>query len=338
MSDHGLGKVLVTGGGGFLGSALAAMGRSRGLSVRSLSRRFYPNLQKLGVEQIQGDVSDASAVLGAVDGCQTVFHTAAKAGLWGEDRDYERVNVQGTRNVIAACRSRGARRIIFSSSPSVVFNGRAMEGADESAPYPDRYDAAYPRTKAFAERLVIESNSNDLAAVSMRPHLIWGPGDNNLLPRIISRAKNGRLRRIGGGEPRIDPIYIDNAARAHFLAAERLEPGSPIAGKIYFVTQGEIIPLWEMIDRLLQAAGLAPVRRSISRPVAIATAGLLELGYVLSRKSSEPPLTRFLVRQLSTTHWFSIDAARRDLGYEPTVSIAEGMRRLEEHIRNEPIG
>jgi 2-alkyl-3-oxoalkanoate reductase len=338
MSDPGLGKVLVTGGGGFLGSALAAMARGRGLSVRSLARRFYPHLQKLGVEQIQGDIADLPTTIQAVNGCQTVFHTAAKAGLWGPEREYERVNVQGTKNVIAACRRSGARRIIFSSSPSVVFNGRAMEGADETAPYPDRYDAAYPRTKAIAERLVVESNSEDLAAVSIRPHLIWGPGDNNLLPRIISRARSGRLRRIGGGEPRIDPIYIDNAATAHFLAADRLEPGSPVAGKIYFVTQGETIPLWEMIDRLLHAAGLAPVRRSISRPVAITTAGLLELGYVLSGKSSEPPLTRFLVRQLSTTHWFSIDAARRDLGYEPKVTIVEGMRRLQAHLRGGPAG
>jgi nucleoside-diphosphate-sugar epimerase len=248
------------------------------------------------------------------------------------------VNVKGTRNVIAVCRATGARRIIFSSSPSVVFNGRGMEGADETAPYPDRYDAAYPRTKALAERLVVESNDQSLAAVSIRPHLIWGPGDNNLLPRIISRAKSGRLRRIGGGEPKIDPIYIDNAAMAHFLAADRLEPGSPIGGKVYFVTQGEIIPLWEMINRLLDAAGLPPVRRSISRPLAMGTAGLLELGYFTARKRSEPPLTRFLVRQLSTTHWFSIDSARRDLGYEPRVTIAEGMDRLKEHLRRQPVG
>jgi nucleoside-diphosphate-sugar epimerase len=208
-----------------------------------------------------------------------------------------------------------------------------MEGADESAPYPSRFDAAYPRTKALAEQLVVASNSKDLAAVSIRPHLIWGPGDNNLLPRIISRARSGRLRRIGNGEPRIDPIYVDNAAMAHFLAADKLEPGSKIAGKIYFVTQGEIIPLWVMIDRLLAAAGLAPVGRSIKRPLALATAGLLELGYFLSNQTAEPPLTRFLVRQLSTTHWFKIDAARRDLGYEPKVTIDQGMRLLERHLR-----
>jgi nucleoside-diphosphate-sugar epimerase len=332
MSDSGLGKVLVTGGGGFLGSALVAFARRRGLPVRSLSRRYYPHLAKLEVEQIQGDVSNSGAVEKAVEGCRTVFHTAAKAGLWGPEREYERVNVQGTTNVIDACRRLGARRIIFTSSPSVVFNGRAMEGADETAPYPSRFDASYPKTKARAEQLIIAANDKDLAAVSIRPHLIWGPGDNNLLPRIISRAQNGRLRRIGDGEPKIDPIYIDNAAEAHFLAADKLEPGSPIAGKVYFVTQGEIIPLWTMIDRLLAAASMAPVRRSIKRPVAIATAGLLELGYILSGQTAEPPLTRFLVRQLSTTHWFKIDAARRDLGYEPRISIEQGMRLLEEHL------
>jgi 2-alkyl-3-oxoalkanoate reductase len=211
-----------------------------------------------------------------------------------------------------------------------------MEGADESAPYPERFDAAYPRTKALAEQLIVAANGKDLASVSIRPHLIWGPGDNNLLPRIISRARTGRLRRIGGGDPKIDPIYIDNAAMAHFLAADKLEPGCGIAGKVYFVTQGETIPLWTMIDRLLASAGIEPVRRSITRPLAIATAGLLELGYYLSRQRAEPPLTRFLVRQLSTTHWFKIDAARRDLGYEPKVSIDEGMRRLEQHLRLAP--
>jgi nucleoside-diphosphate-sugar epimerase len=332
MISPELGKVLVTGGGGFLGSALVAFARGRGLSVRSLARRHYPHLETLGVEQIQGDISDAATVDRAVEGCLTVFHTAAKAGLWGPEREYERVNVRGTRNVIDACRRRGARRIIFTSSPSVVFDGTAMEGADESAPYPSRFDASYPKTKAIAEQLVIASNSKDLAVVSIRPHLIWGPGDNNLLPRIISRAKSGRLRRIGGGEPKIDPIYIDNAAMAHFLAADKLEPGSAIAGKVYFVTQGEIIPLWTMIDRLLAAAGMAPVRRSIKRPLAIATAGLVELGYFLSNQSAEPPLTRFLVRQLSTTHWFKIDAARRDLGYEPRISIDQGMRILAKHL------
>ena len=336
MKPANLGTVLVTGGGGFLGTALIKLLVQRGLSVRSLARRHYPHLQSHPIEQIQGDIADPRAVSHAVEGCQTVFHTAAKAGIWGNDGEYERTNVEGTRNVIAACRGMVSRRIIYSSSPSVVFNGLDMAGVDESVPYSARFEAAYPETKARAEQIILASNSDSLATISIRPHLIWGPGDNNLLPRILARARRGQLRRIGRRNPLIDPIYIDNAAEAHLLAADRLEPGSPIAGRTYFVTQGETIPLWDMINHFLKAASLAPVNRSVSRPLAFAAAGLLELSYVLARKSKEPPMTRFLARQLSTTHWFNIDAARRDLGYQPRISIAEGLVRLEQWLKSNP--
>lgn len=337
MTQLNLGPVLVTGGGGFLGTALIKMLVQRGLPVRSLCRRRYAQLEDLGVEQIAGDVADAPVVHRAIDGCQTVFHTAAKAGIWGSDQEYERINVQGTHNVIAACRASGSRRLIYSSSPSVVFNGRDMEGVDETVPYSARYEAAYPQTKARAEQIILAANSPELATISIRPHLIWGPGDNNLLPRILARARRGQLRKIGRRDPLIDPIYIDNAAEAHLLAADRLEAGSPIAGRTYFVTQGETIPLWNMINNFLKAAGLAPVKRSVSLPVAIAAGGFLELAYVLSRRGHEPPMTRFLARQLSTTHWFNIDAARRDLGYHPRVSIAEGLERLEHWLSREQV-
>ncbi|HKI16750.1 MAG TPA: NAD-dependent epimerase/dehydratase family protein, partial [Isosphaeraceae bacterium] len=267
MRRGDLGKVLVTGGGGFLGTALIKLARQRGLVVRSLARRLYPHLEELEVEQVQGDVAEPREVVRAVKGCETVFHAAAKAGIWGPEDDYQEINVQGTRNVINACRAVGAVRIIYTSSPSVVFNGRDMEGADESVPYSKKFEAAYPKTKAQAEQIILESNTDSLATIALRPHLIWGPGDNNLLPRIIARAKRGQLRRIGRRDPLIDPIYIDNAAHAHFLAADRLKPGSPVAGKVYFVTQGETIPLWDMINHFLKAAGLAPVRRTISRPL-----------------------------------------------------------------------
>jgi 2-alkyl-3-oxoalkanoate reductase len=334
MRPTDLGQVLVTGGGGFLGTGLVRLLSQRGLAVRSLSRRLYPHLQALGVEQVQGDIADPQVVTHAVEGCQTIFHTAAKAGIWGRDRDYERTNVQGTHNVIAACRTHGSRRIIYSSSPSVVFSGLDLEGVDESVPYSARFEAAYPETKARAEQIILASNMASLATISIRPHLIWGPGDNNLLPRILARARRGQLRRIGSRDPLIDPIYIDNAAEAHLMAADRLEPGSLIAGRTYFVTQGETIPLWVMINHFLEAAGMAPVKRSVSRPLAFAAAGLLELVYVLSRRVQEPPMTRFLARQLSTTHWFNIDAARRDLGYQPRVSITEGLRRLEVWLKS----
>jgi nucleoside-diphosphate-sugar epimerase len=335
MSRGNLGRVLVTGGGGFLGTALVKLARQRGLAVRSFCRRGYPHLDELDVEQLQGDVADPRAVARAVTGCATVFHVAAKTGIWGPEDEYHEVNVQGTRNVIEASRVIGAVRLIYTSSPSVVFNGRDMAGADESLPYSKRFEAAYPKTKAQAEQIVLQANGANLATTSLRPHLIWGPGDNNLLPRIIARARRGRLRRIGRRDPLIDPVYIDNAAGAHFLAADRLEPGSPVAGKIYFVTQGETIPLWDIINRFLKAAGLAPVKRTISRPLALAAAALLEMNAMVARGRGEPSMTRFLVRQLSTTHWFSIEAARRDLGYEPHVSISDGLRRLEEWLRRE---
>jgi 2-alkyl-3-oxoalkanoate reductase len=329
MRRDELGKVLVTGGGGFLGSSLIKPLREHGLAVRSLARRFYPHLHELEVEQVQGDIADPQVVARAVAGCATVFHTAAKAGVWGTEDGYQRPNVDGTRNLIASCREHGACRIIYTSSPSVVFTGRDMENADESLPYSAQYDAPYPRTKARAEQMILEANGENLVTVSIRPHLIWGPGDNNLLPRIIARAKAGRLVKIGYGNPIIDPVYIDNAVEAHLRAAERLEPGSPVAGRAYFVTQGETIPTWEMINRLLKAAHLAPVKRTVSRPMAVAVSGIVEAVYRLSGRSDEPPMTRFMARQLSTSHWFNNDAARRDLGYEPRVSITEGLERLE---------
>jgi nucleoside-diphosphate-sugar epimerase len=328
VSAADLGRVLVTGGGGFLGTALARRLRERGLDVRSLSRRRYQTLDELGVEQVAGDVGDAEVVDRATEGCGLVFHTAAKASIWGAEPEYERINVGGTRNVIAACRKFAVRRLIFTSSPSVVFNGKDMQGADESVPYTVRYEAAYPKTKARAEQLIIEANGAELATTSLRPHLIWGPGDNNLLPRIIARAESGRLKRIGHANPLIDPIYIDNAVDAHLLAADRLEPGAVIAGKIYFVTQGETIPLWDMINAMLKAAGKPGVTKSIATPVAFTAAGLLEAVYWLTAREDEPPMTRFLARQLTTSHWFKNDAARRDLGYEPRVSFAEGFERL----------
>jgi nucleoside-diphosphate-sugar epimerase len=325
--------VLVTGGGGFLGSAIVRLLRERGHAVRSLSRRHYRGLEAIGAEQHQGDVADADAVARAVEGCSGVFHVAAKAGLWGAYEDYHRANVVGTENVLAACRRYSVGRLVYTSSPSVVFTGHDLEGADESTPYASRYDAAYPATKAIAEKLVLEANGSELATVSLRPHLIWGPGDNNILPRIYARARARRLFRIGRRNPLIDLTYIDNAAQAHLRSFERLEPGSVIAGKAYFIAQGRPVPLWDMVNRFLEVAGLPPVRRSIPQRLALASGALLEAAYTLLRLPGEPRMTRFLARELSTAHWYDLTAARRDLGYEPTVSIEEGLRRLSASFR-----
>lgn len=321
-------RALVTGGGGFLGGAIVRKLVARGDSVRSLARGDYPALRDLGVETARGDLADPAAIARATEGCDVVFHVAAKAGVWGPYADYFRVNVEGTRNVIAACRARGVPRLVYTSSPSVVFNGRDMENADESAPYPAYHEAAYPATKAEAERLALSANGPDLAVVALRPHLIWGPGDNHLVPRLLARARAGRLRRIGTVPKLVDSVYIDNAAAAHLLAADRLTPGSPVAGKPYFISQGEPLPVWDLVNRILDAAGLPPVDRSAPSWAAYLAGAACEGVYKVLGIASEPPMTRFLARELATAHWFNIDAARRDLGYEPGVSIEEGLRRL----------
>lgn len=322
-------RVLVTGGGGFLGSAICRRLLTRGDEVRSLSRSAYPELTKIGVEVVRGNIVNAEHVLNAAEGCDVVVHTAAKAGVWGTFEEFHQTNVVGTENVLLACKTHGIKRLVYTSSPSVVHQGGDMAGVDESVPYPDHYEADYPRTKAMAERLVLRANGvQGLRTVALRPHLIWGPGDNHLVPRILEKGRAGRLRQVGAGKNLVDAVYVDNAAFAHLLAADRLTPGSPICGKAYFIAQGEPVPLWELVNRILAAGGLPPVRKSISPRLAYLAGWILELSYGLLHLKSEPPMTRFVARQLSTSHWFDLTAARRDLDYEPEISLDEGMQRL----------
>jgi nucleoside-diphosphate-sugar epimerase len=322
-------KALVTGGGGFLGAALCRRLIARGDRVRSFSRGDYPALRAEGVETFRGDLADQEAVCAAAEGCGIVFHAGARAGIWGPSEEFVRTNVDGTANVLAACRRHGVGRLVYTSSPSVVFDGADMEGVDESVPYPTRYEAAYPETKAKAEQMVLAANGPDMATVALRPHLIWGPGDNHLVPRLIARRRAGILRRISGPPKLVDSVYIDNAVDAHLRAAERLAPGTAPAGRAYFITNAEPVPLWELVDRILAAAHLPPVDRAVSPMFALAAGSLLEFAHRLLRLTGEPRMTRFLARELSTAHWFDIGAARRDLGYEPAVSLEEGLRLLE---------
>ena len=321
-------KALVTGGGGFLGGAIVRLLRARGDEVRSFARGHYPALEESGVEVHRGDIGDTTAVARAVEGMDVVFHVAGLTGVWGPYEEYHRVNVTGTENVLAACRGHGVRRLVFTSTPSVVHAGRDIEGGDESLPYAAAFSTHYPRTKAVAERLVLAADDQLLSTVALRPHLVWGPGDNHLVPRIVARGRARRLRLIGDRPNVVDTVYVDNAADAHLAAADRLAPGAPCAGKPYFITNGEPLPLAEIINGILGAAGLPPVTRRIPVPMAVALGGLAELLYGVLRIRSEPPITRFVARQLSTSHWFDISAARRDLGYEPRVSIEEGLSRL----------
>jgi 2-alkyl-3-oxoalkanoate reductase len=319
---------LVTGGGGFLGSAVVRVLRERGQTVRSYSRQSYSHLAELGVEQYQGDLTDLPAIERAVRCCDIVYHVAAKAGVWGRWREFFAANVTGTQNVLSACRNNGVKRLVYTSSPSVVYQGGDMEGVDESTPYPKKFEAYYPETKAIAEQMVLEANGPELATVALRPHLIWGPGDPHLIPRLLNRARKGKLRRIGRGANKVDVIFIDNAAHAHVLAGEKLLLGSSIAGKAYFVSQEEPVVLWDFINRILEAANIPPVRKSVSFSLAWTAGIVFEIVYRLLMLKDEPPVTRFVARQLATSHWFNISAAKRDLGYAPVVSTEMGLRRL----------
>lgn len=321
-------KVLVTGGGGFLGKGIVKALLEKGDDVRSLARGHYESLNKLGVEQIQGDIGDPDAVFKAMKGCEQVFHVAARAGVWGPYGAYYHANVLGTENVINACRKLNVAKLIYTSSPSVVFDSRDQENVDESMPYPSSFLSHYPKTKAIAEQLANQANSSDLATVSLRPHLIWGPGDNHLLPRIVAQAKAGKLRLVGGGNNLVDTVYIDNAVDAHILASDLLEIGSPISGKNYFITNGEPMSMQNLINSLLECSGLPPAHRRIPETIAYGAGAVLESVYTLFGLKNEPRITRFVAKQLMTSHWFDISAARRDLGYQPKISMAEGFRRL----------
>ena len=323
-------RALVTGGGGFLGAAIVRRLVERGDAVRTLQRGRYPRLEALGVECVRGDIADPEVVDSAVAGCDLVFHVAAKVEMWGPREPFRLANVVGTRNVVEAMRRNGGGRLVFTSSPSVVHGGAGIEGVDESLPYPDHYEAFYPETKAEAERLVLAANSADLPTVSLRPHLIWGPGDTHLIPNLVDRARAGQLRMVGDGSNLIDTVYIDNAVDAHLLAAEGLAADRACAGRAYFITNDDPRQIGEIINGFVTAAGLDPVTRTVPLGVAVAAGRLFETLHRLKPSAGGPRMTPFLARNLATAHWYDISAAKRDLGYEPLVSIEEGMARVRE--------
>lgn len=323
-------RILVTGGGGFLGQALCRGLVARGYDVASFNRSHYPALDPLGVRQLQGDLADAAAVRDACAGVDAVFHNAAKAGAWGAYADYFAANVIGTHNVLAACRAHGIGRLVYTSTPSVTHRAThpVAGGTADDVPYGERFKAPYAETKTIAEREALAANDASLATVALRPRLIWGPGDAQLLPRLVERARAGRLRFVGDGTNVIDTTYIDNAAQAHFDAFDALAPGAACAGRAYFISNGEPKPVREIVNALLRAAGAPEVTKTIPFGAAYAIGAASEALWPLLRLRDEPPMTRFLAEQLATTHWYDMTPATRDFGYRPQVTIEEGLRRL----------
>lgn len=336
MVNHS--PILVTGGTGFLGRRLVERLLAEGRPLTVLARRADPALVARGVRFITASLDDGPAVVAACAGHATVFHTAAKVGVWGRYGDFFRTNVLGTRAILAGCRAHGVARLVYTSTPSVVYNGQSLANADESLPFTTSCPSAYPLTKAIAEGEVLAANSatpSGLRTIALRPHLIWGVGDPHLVPRVLARARAGRLRIIGDGTNRVDMVHVANAVDAHLAAEQALSSSQPstACGRPYFITNGEPVLLWEWINQLLTALGEPPVTRRLSLSTASALGAVCETLWRVLPVTTEPPMTRFIAAELAKDHWFNLAAARRDLGYEPRVSMAAGTAELIASLR-----
>jgi len=326
-------KVLVTGGGGFIGLALVRRLVELGFDVSTFSRKIYPEHEKSGVNIFQGDLANLEEFEKACKGNEVVFHVAAKAGIWGSYKKFYQPNVKGTENVIRACIKNRVQKLIFTSSASVIFDNSHLEGVDESMEYPEKPVSNYTATKAMAEQLVLNANSNSFTTISLRPHLVWGPGDTQLIPGILKRAKTGRLRKIGKKDFLIDTTYIDNLIDAQILALKMLDENpAKISGEAFFITNAEPVSVWTFINSILQSAEMQPVKNVVPKYMALFIAWIFENIYIVFRLKSEPFITRFAIYELCSHHWFDISAARTMLGYKPKVDFNKGIKRLKEFL------
>ena len=318
-------KILVTGGGGFVGGYIVERLLARGYAVRSIGRSPQPELVAKGVEVVCGDLTDATAVSAACEGVDAVFHVAARAGVWGSWESFYGPNVIGTRNVLSACRKWQVKRLVYTSTPSVVFNGDSIRGGDESLPYGKNWLCHYAETKALAEQEALAANSEKLQVVALRPHLIFGPGDPHLLPRVIESVKAGRLRIGGDGSAKVDVSYVGNVADAHLDAFDALERGKG-AGQAYFISQGEPVDLWPWLNSILEGLGQPPLTQKIPLPLAYGIGALCEGAWKVLRRRTDPPITRFVAVELAKDHYFDIRKAQHVLGYQPRVPMNEALK------------
>lgn len=315
-------RVLVTGATSLIGRAVVDRLQDRGDSVTVLQRR--PS--GLSVREYLGDVADRAAISAAMTGVDAVVHAAGRAAVTGEWELFEETNVWGTRNVVDAARDAGVTRFVHVSSPSVAHNGQSLVGAPAGPADPEHVRGHYARSKAQAELVALDANSEPMSVVAVRPHLIWGPGDTQLVGRVVDRARSGRLFSIGPGTSLIDTIYIDNAADALVAAVDN---APDLGGRALVVTNGQPRPFREMLDRIVIAAGLEPSRVKVPYRTAYAAGLVVERIWDYRKTEDDPPITSFLVEQVSTAHWFDQRETRQALKWEPQVTIDEGFRRLQ---------
>ena len=296
--------------------------------VHSFSRSKYKSLEILGVTQHQGNLEDFESLRNSLIGINAVIHSASRVGMNGTYEDFYKANVIGTENLIKAMKELGIRKLVYTSSPSVVFGKEELINADESTPYPKKFLSKYAQTKMIAEKIVIEACNKNFWAVSLRPHLIFGNGDQNLIPRLLESRKKNKLKIIGDGKNLVDVIYVENAAYAHVLALNQLSINNEISGESFFIGQGPVV-LWDFINLILKKYQLAPVKKRLPLFMAYFLGFLVEIVLtVINRPEIHPPMTRFIALQLGKSHYFNHDKASRLLNFTPLYSIDEAIKKL----------
>ncbi len=336
-------KVLVTGASSLIGAGVARALAARGDRVVCFQRTSADDLTRSvrpgpvpartepddrSIDQHLGDVRDLDALTAAAAGCDAVIHLAAKVGVVGPWEDYRSINVDGTANVLEAARTVGSRRVVHVSSPSVAHGGEALVGAGAEAPVTGRKRAHYAEIEGARGDPRPRSATDEMGVVAIRPHLVWGPGDTQLVGRIVDRARSGRLALVGGGRALVDTTYVDNAVGALLAAVDAVAPEAPCSGRAYVIANGEPRPIRDLVAGICAAAGVEFAPRDVPLAVGTRVGAVVERLWPLLRRDDEPPLTRFLAEQLGTAHWFDPQPAARDLGWAPTVSIDEGLGRL----------
>lgn len=326
-------RAIVTGGGGFVGNAIVQSLLKKGVKCAVICRGNYPALVEQGVECLQGDIADREFVISNIKNADAVFHVAAKAGIWGAKQQYYRTNVIGTQNVADGCLHNKIQVLVYTSTPSVVFNGEDIENGNEEMPYPSKFLCHYAKTKAAAEKIVLSVNQKNLRTCAIRPHLIWGPGDPHLIPRLIERGISGNLKIVGNGRNFVDISYIDNVAHAHVLACQNLLDNDSSCGKAYFIGQERPVNVWQWINELFEKIDIQPVEKRVPFKLAYSIGAFLELWYSVLALQKEPVMTRFVAEQLAKNHYFCHDRAKEDLNYRPIVSIEDGMNNLIDNLK-----